>query len=70
MPPVIDKTTTKDADEIDFGRLVGEFIDHRKLIISVTSLFTLVALIYAIFSTPIYQADALIQVEQKQANAI
>ncbi|MCY2068287.1 polysaccharide biosynthesis tyrosine autokinase, partial [Klebsiella pneumoniae] len=59
-----------DADEIDLGRLIGEFIDHRKLIISVTSLFTLVALIYAIFATPIYQADALIQVEQKQANAI
>ncbi|EPL1950866.1 polysaccharide biosynthesis tyrosine autokinase [Klebsiella pneumoniae] len=55
---------------MDLGRLIGEFIDHRKLIISVTSLFTLVALIYAIFATPIYQADALIQVEQKQANAI
>ncbi|UMX81532.1 Wzz/FepE/Etk N-terminal domain-containing protein [Klebsiella pneumoniae] len=27
-------------------------------------------MIYALFSTPIYQADALIQVEQKQANAI
>ncbi|HIC8813069.1 TPA: polysaccharide biosynthesis tyrosine autokinase, partial [Klebsiella pneumoniae] len=27
-------------------------------------------LLYAIFATPIYQADALIQVEQKQANAI
>ncbi|EPF4793325.1 polysaccharide biosynthesis tyrosine autokinase, partial [Escherichia coli] len=32
--------------------------------------FTLLALLYAIFATPIYQADALIQVEQKQANAI
>lgn len=35
-----------------------------------TSLFTLLALLYAVFATPIYQADALIQVEQKQANAI
>lgn len=70
MPSVTNKTTSKDTDEIDLGRLIGEFIDHRKLIISVTSLFTLVALIYAIFATPIYQADALIQVEQKQANAI
>lgn len=70
MPSVTNKATPKDADEIDLGRLIGEFIDHRKLIISVTSLFTLVALIYAIFATPIYQADALIQVEQKQANAI
>lgn len=64
------KTHSKETDEIDLGRLIGEFIDHRKLIISVTSLFTLLALVYAIFATPIYQADALIQVEQKQANAI
>lgn len=70
MSSTTNKTASKDADEIDFGRLIGEFIDHRKLIISVTSLFTLIALIYAIFATPIYQADALIQVEQKQANAI
>ncbi|HBS5659343.1 polysaccharide biosynthesis tyrosine autokinase [Klebsiella variicola] len=70
MSSTTNKTASKDADEIDFGRLIGEFIDHRKLIISVASLFTLIALIYAIFATPIYQADALIQVEQKQANAI
>lgn len=60
----------KEADEIDLGRLVGELIDHRKLIVSVTALFTLVALLYALFATPIYQADALLQVEQKQGNAI
>jgi len=60
----------KDSDEIDLGRLVGELIDHRKLIISVTALFTLLSLVYALFATPIYQADALVQVEQKQANAI
>nr|BAT23392.1 tyrosine-protein kinase [Klebsiella sp. 1754/49] len=70
MPSVINKNSLKEKDEIDLGRLIGEFIDHRKLIISVSSLFTLLALLYAIFGTPIYQADALIQVEQKQANAI
>ncbi|MFL4875239.1 polysaccharide biosynthesis tyrosine autokinase, partial [Escherichia coli] len=70
MSSVTNKSTSKDAEGIDLGHLIGEFIDHRKLIISVTSLFTLIALIYAIFATPIYQADALIQVEQKQANAI
>ena len=70
MPSATNKTTSKDTDEIDLGRLIGEFIDHRKLIVAVTSLFTLIALIYAIFATPIYQADALVQVEQKQANAI
>lgn len=59
------RTVEKEADEIDLGRLVGELIDHRKLIISVTALFTLIALLYALFATPIYQADALLQVEQK-----
>lgn len=61
---------TKDNDEIDLGRLIGELIDHRKLIISITTLSTLIALIYAIFVTPIFQADALVQIEQKQGNAI
>ncbi|HFP9402809.1 TPA: polysaccharide biosynthesis tyrosine autokinase [Raoultella planticola] len=64
------KIIEKDADEIDLGRLIGELIDHRKLIISITALFTLLALVYALFATPIYQADAMIQVEQKQGNAI
>ncbi|HIC8812659.1 TPA: hypothetical protein ACW72J_003036, partial [Klebsiella pneumoniae] len=41
MPSVINKNSLKEKDEIDLGRLIGEFIDHRKLIISVSSLFTL-----------------------------
>lgn len=70
MSSVANKSISKDEDEIDLGRLIGELIDHRKLIISITAFFTLIALFYAIFSTPIYQSDALIQVEQKQGNAI
>ena len=64
------KSAKPDSVEIDLGRLIGELIDHRKLIIAITSAFTVVAILYALFSTPIYQADALIQVEQKQGNAI
>ncbi|EPJ5860205.1 polysaccharide biosynthesis tyrosine autokinase [Raoultella ornithinolytica] len=70
MSPVTKKYVAKDTDEVDLGRLLGELIDHRKLIISVTALFTMLALVYALFATPIYQADALVQVEQKQGNAI
>ncbi len=66
MSSVINKSMKKDSDEIDLGRLVGELIDHRKLIISVTALFTLLSLVYALFATPIYQADALVQVEQNK----
>ncbi|HHS9996417.1 TPA: Wzz/FepE/Etk N-terminal domain-containing protein, partial [Klebsiella pneumoniae] len=70
MSSAIKKPNTTDTNDIDLGRLIGELIDHRKLIISITSLFTLIALIYILFATPIYQADAMIQVEKKQANAI
>ncbi len=69
MSSVAKKSISKD-DEIDLGRLIGELIDHKNLIISITSFFTLIAIVYAIFATPIYQADSLIQVEQKQGNAI
>ncbi len=70
MSQVKQKSVDRDRDEIDLGRLLGELIDHRKLIVTVTALFTLFALVYALFATPIYQADALVQVEQKQGNAI
>ncbi|HHD2873572.1 TPA: Wzz/FepE/Etk N-terminal domain-containing protein, partial [Klebsiella pneumoniae] len=70
MSQVSNKSTVRDTDEIDLGRLLGELIDHRKLIISVTALVTLMSLVYVLFATPIYQADALVQVEQKQGNAI
>lgn len=70
MSSATKKNSVKETEWLDLGRLLGEIIDNRKLIVSITSIFTLLALIYALFSTPIYQADALIQVEQKQANAI
>ncbi|KQN63732.1 polysaccharide biosynthesis tyrosine autokinase [Erwinia sp. Leaf53] len=71
MPSVSsNKPNTSQSEEIDLGRLIGELIDHRKVIITVTAIITAITIIYAIFATPIYQSDALIQVEQKQGNAI
>ena len=64
------KSSSPDSGEIDLGRLIGELIDHRKLVISITAGFTVLAVLYALMATPIYQANALIQVEQKQGNAI
>ena len=66
----VNNKTSQDNGEIDFGRLVGELIDHRKLIIAITAGFTVLAVMYALLATPIYQANALIQVEQKQGNAL
>lgn len=67
---ILKKTATPDSDEVDLGRLYGEFLDHRKLIIILTIVFTLLAITYALFATPVYQATAMIQIEQKQGNAI
>ena len=64
------KSSSPDSDEIDLGRIIGELIDHRKLIVAITTGFTVLALLYALLATPVYQANALIQVEQKQGNAI
>lgn len=64
------KVASSDSDEIDLARLFGELLDHRKLIISLTAVLTVLAIVYALFATPIFQADAMIQVEQKQGNAI
>jgi len=55
--------------EIDLIRLLGEMIDHRVIILSVTFLFAFLAALYASFSRPVYQADALIQIEAKQETA-
>lgn len=65
-----DKSSSTNSEEIDLGHLLGELIDHRKLIIAVTAGFIVLSILYALLSTPIYQANSLIQVEQKQGNAI
>jgi tyrosine-protein kinase Etk/Wzc len=53
------------SDEIDLAKLFGQLIDGRWLIISVTTAFAVAGIAFALLSTPIYKADALVQVEQK-----
>ena len=53
------------ADEIDLSALLGTLLDHKWLIIIVTGLFFLVSAVYVLLATPIYQANAVVQVEQK-----
>ncbi|MGP1205752.1 tyrosine-protein kinase Wzc [Serratia sp. CY47279] len=57
-------------DEIDLGRLLGTLLDHRWLIIGVTTLFAVIGIVYSLFATPVYQSDALVQVEQSSGNSI
>ncbi|SDV48600.1 polysaccharide biosynthesis tyrosine autokinase [Chitinasiproducens palmae] len=49
-------------DEFDLASLVGVLRDHKWMIGGVTGAFLALSAAYAIIATPIYQADALIQV--------
>ncbi|MEH0876420.1 tyrosine-protein kinase Wzc [Pectobacterium cacticida] len=64
------KVSETNTDEIDLGRLLGTLLDNRWLIIGVTAVFTALGIMYAILSTPIYKADALIQVEQSGGDSL
>ncbi|MTD26414.1 tyrosine-protein kinase Wzc [Erwinia sorbitola] len=59
-----------DSNGFDLAHLVGQFVDHRWIIVAVTALFMLMGTLYSLFATPIYSADAMVQVEQKNANTV
>ena len=61
---------TPQNNEIDLLQLFAEMFDHRVTIACVTLLLTVCAGIYAFSATPVYQADALLQVEEKQNNSL
>lgn len=54
-----------DSDEIDLGKLFGILLDRRWTIIAITFAFAVAGIAYALLATPIYKADALLQVEEK-----
>ncbi len=54
------------ADEIDLQKLWGLLVDHRSVIIGTTLIALFLGVIYGVLATPIYKADALLQVEDKQ----
>ncbi|MFJ3354504.1 tyrosine-protein kinase Wzc [Serratia liquefaciens] len=58
------------SDDVDLGRLLGELVDNRWLIIGVTALFLTLGILYCLFATPIYRADAMVQVEQNAGNSL
>ncbi len=58
-------STSSRDDEIDLNALLGTMFDHKWLLIAVTSCFFVLSVAYAILSTPIYSATAIVQVEQK-----
>lgn len=58
------------SDEIDLRRLLGELIDGRWLIIGITTSFLTLGILYCLFATPVYRADAMVQVEQNVGNSL
>lgn len=58
------------SDEIDLGKLFGIIIDAKWTIIFTTFTFSLIGVAVALLSTPIYKANALIQIEQKSSGGI
>ncbi|MEZ9081427.1 polysaccharide biosynthesis tyrosine autokinase [Vibrio harveyi] len=63
-------SSTPTDDEIDLGKLFGILIDAKWFIIGITLLFATIGIAVALLSTPIYKADALIQIEQKSSGGI
>lgn len=56
-------------DEIDLGRLLGYLIDGRWWIVTITALFMVLGVAYALLATPVFKANALLQVEKKDSGA-
>ncbi len=58
------------SDEIDLGKLFGILLDAKWWIICMTSIFAFGGILYSLLATPIYKADALIQIEEKSSGGI
>lgn len=59
-------STLLDDDEIDLMALLGTLWDGRWVIVLVTFLFTAGGVFYALIKVPVYQANALIQIESSK----
>ncbi|MDF3932261.1 polysaccharide biosynthesis tyrosine autokinase [Pseudomonas citronellolis] len=55
-----------DDEQIDLFALLGTLLDHKWFIASVTTGFLAVGALYALLATPVYRADATLQVEAKK----
>ena len=59
---------TQNEDEIDLLVLLGAVLDQKWTVISSTFSLAALAIVYALLATPVYQAGALLQVEEKAAS--
>lgn len=54
-----------DEDVIDLSQYLGMLLENRYLIAGITALFFVVAVFYAVLATPVYRADAMLQIESQ-----
>jgi len=62
--------SSNSPDVIDLGKLLGILLDAKWLIMLTTFAFAVFGIAFALLSTPIYKADALIQIEEKSSGGI
>lgn len=55
-----------DDEELNIGELIATFLEYKWLIVAVTGLISLLGVLYILLATPIYRADALLQIEDKK----
>ena len=60
-------TTRQSVEALDLARLFGLMLDHKWLIFTITLVFAIAGTGYAVLATPIYQGDALVQVERRSS---
>ena len=68
QPESKNKNTAQPTQEIDLMALLGALLDRKYFIAGITALFMFIGVVYAVLSTPVYQASAMIQVEDGGAS--
>ncbi len=68
QPESKNKNTAQPTQEIDLMALLGALLDRKLFIAGLTALFMVIGVVYAVLSTPVYQATAMIQVEDGSAS--
>lgn len=58
------------GDEIDLRELIGILLAGKWIIAAVTSVAAVLGVLYALTSTPVYQANALVQVESRGSSTV
>lgn len=59
-----------DSDEISLGEIFNALLQRWVLIVSIFFVVVLLGVAYALLAKPVYQADALIQVEDQKGSAL